>query len=30
MVVREAMNINHFEAEICNDKYTTNIISSFP
>lgn len=29
MVVREATNINHCEAEICNDKYITIIISSF-
>lgn len=29
MVVREAININHCEAEIYNDKYITNIISSF-
>jgi len=29
MAVTEAININHCEAEICNDKYTTNIVSSF-
>lgn len=29
MAVREAININHCEAEICNDKYIKNIISSF-
>lgn len=29
MAVRETININHGEAEICNDKHITNVILSF-